>query len=159
MYVVNQCINRCTDYNVLCLLKDEYNVDPEKYGSKQLEHKLAEILLPESIGRLEQAAIKRNKNIVCEVVGDRDVKWTEIVDTVSSQVKTVSVKKIDDINHALGKIYSCVKESKNSLPKEDRRDSGLSTNFADHLYTSVHRGLIAKPDAFKCYIKTLLFRI
>ena len=94
MYVVNQSIHRCTDYDVLCILKQGHNVDSDKYGSKQLEHKLAEILLPKSIDRLERAATKCNKKILSEIVGDRDIKWTEIVEAVDAQTTKVTIKRL-----------------------------------------------------------------
>ena len=63
----------------------------------------------------------------------------EIVDIIDSNTTKTTVQKIDDVNRKLGKIYDCVKESKNSLPKAERIDSGLSTNFADHLHEVLHR--------------------
>ena len=97
MYIVNQTMNRCTDYHALCIMKHGNNIDPSKYGSKQLEHKLADILLPQAVYRLEQAGIKRKKNIICEVVGDRDVKWSDIVGSIDAKSERVTLKKIDGI--------------------------------------------------------------
>ena len=85
MYVMNQNINRVTDYGVNSILKNDHNLDPSVFGSKQLEHELASKLLPVAAKRIESVAVESEAKVKCEVVGDRDIKWTQITDKLDEE--------------------------------------------------------------------------
>ena len=77
MFLVNQPLKLVTDYDILCILKHGYNIDPSEYNSKQLEHKLAAIMLPQSVKRVDKLLWKL-KRMWIKTVGDKDIEWTGI---------------------------------------------------------------------------------
>ena len=146
MYLVSHAVKLVTDYDVLCILKHDNNV--ELCGSRGLEHKLAEKIVPKSLERVDKYAVQYDKHITLETVGDKDIEWTKICESLKEVGQNTNIVKIDDVNHVLGRIYDCVDDAKLKIPKEKHRTCGLSVNFADHLYRSVHKCLISKPDSF-----------
>ena len=146
MFMVSHAVKMVTDYDILCILKHGYNI--QNVGSKQLEHKLADIMLPRSLKRVDACAIQHGKTITLETVGDKDIEWTKIVSGLNGTAKQTICIKIDDINHVLGKVYDCFTIAKTKVPANLRSRCGISVNFADHFHRSMHRSLLSKPNSF-----------
>eukprot|EP01084_Bolivina_argentea_P089760 161888_1 len=139
LYNVNQNINKVTAYDVTST--------NEKYGAKQLEHYMASRTIPKCYNMLGSVAKSSGKRIKYQVIADKDVAYTQIVNKCD-QYECIQSEKIDDVNHALKPIFKCVKDAKLELDKNIRSKSGLSKNLARHIYRSVQYGLYNKPREY-----------
>ena len=111
-------------------------------SAKKLESQLASELIPITHNELDDIGYRYDKYIDVQIVGDKDITWNKIVEEQIEPCDNVHTNKIDDVNHALKRIYKCVTEAKNTFAsKTDRRKSGLTVNLANHLYRSVQYGL------------------
>ena len=148
MYDFCQLIGRVTGHDVLSILKQGHNVNPVECCSKQMEHKLAKNMIKELMELLESAVSKYEKKIQCQIVADKDIEWTTIVEKMQNSTNRVSLSKIDDTNHALKQVFNCQKEAKENIPKAEKRNCGLTVAFAEHVHRSFQIGLLAKPETF-----------
>ena len=80
MFDICAAIGKITGYDIESLLKKDFTLDPDEFGSRQMEHQLGEKMVRKLVIWLTGIAKKYSKKIEGEIVGDNDIKWTTIVE-------------------------------------------------------------------------------
>ena len=148
MYDICAAIEKITGFEVESLLQKDFTLDPEEYGSKQMEHKLGEKMVKRLVKWLAAIARKYEKKVEGEIVGDNDIKWTTIVEELDKLYDSVVLTKLDDINHTFKVVYKLVTQARSNVPEKMRRGCGLDKVLAEHIYRGLQIGLIANPNTY-----------